>query len=189
MDWANHPGIVRAAAIIKKGGIVACPAEGVWGLSCDVWCEAAIKRILELKNRPASKGLILITHSVKSLRFFAPDLTSDQNALITDFGEENPVTWLSPHSGRVSKLITGHHPCLAVRIVRHSPIAALCARVGVPLVSTSANPAGLPPSRTAEEVSSCFGTALDFIAPGEIGNARNSSEIRDLLTLEIVRNP
>ena len=188
MDWANHPGIVRAAAILKKEGVVACPAEGVWGLSCDAWCETAIKRILALKNRPATKGLILITHTVELLRHLAPDLTADQSSQLESSGSENPVTWLIPHSGRVSTLITGNHPRLAVRIVRHSPIAALCATVGVPLVSTSANPAGLQPSNTAEEVSGYFGAAIDFIAPGQTGNAKGSSEIRDLLTSEVVRN-
>lgn len=188
MDWANHPGIVRAAAILKKEGVVACPAEGVWGLSCDAWCETAIKRILALKNRPATKGLILITHTVELLRHLAPDLTADQSSQLESSGSENPVTWLIPHSGRVSTLITGNHPRLAVRIVRHSPIAALCAKVGVPLVSTSANPAGFPPSKTVEEVFGYFGTAVDFIAPGQTGNAKGSSEIRDLITLEVVRN-
>ena len=39
---------------------MACPAEGVWGLSCDPFDELAVKDLLALKQRPVHKGLIVV---------------------------------------------------------------------------------------------------------------------------------
>ncbi len=43
------------ASCIHDGGVVACPAEAVWGLSCHPFSEPAVGHILELKQRPVSK--------------------------------------------------------------------------------------------------------------------------------------
>ena len=34
--------IKEAAASIEAGGVIACPAEAVWGLSCDPWNLSAV---------------------------------------------------------------------------------------------------------------------------------------------------
>ncbi len=82
--------------------------------------------------------------------------------------------------------ITGSYPNLAVRISRHPLVQALCLAFGGPIVSTSANPAGLPPAKTAAEVRRYFGNQIPFCA-GETGNAARPSTIRDLLTGEVLR--
>ena len=48
-----------AVRALHHGGVIACPTEAVWGLSCDPDNEDAVKRLLQLKNRPVAKGLIL----------------------------------------------------------------------------------------------------------------------------------
>ena len=45
---------------LKKGEVVAYPTEGVWGLGCDPSDDQAITKLLNLKGRSESKGLILI---------------------------------------------------------------------------------------------------------------------------------
>ena len=45
---------------MAAGGVVACPTEAVWGLSCDPGNEAAVMRLLAMKDRPVDKGLILV---------------------------------------------------------------------------------------------------------------------------------
>jgi len=51
---------IEAVDVLRRGGIVAYPTEGVWGLGCDPCDEAAVMRLLALKQRPVEKGLILI---------------------------------------------------------------------------------------------------------------------------------
>ena len=187
MDWLHRPEMVYAAQAVRNGGVVACPTEGVWGLSCDVRCEDAVRRILGLKGRPSHKGLILITDHVDRLTPYVGDLSAQQWALVRRKPNLRVTTWLVPLNNDTPSLITGEHSKLAVRVTAHPPATALCALVGAPLVSTSANTAGCPAAKTRAEVLAYFGDSLDYVAPGSVGGAGAPSEIRDILTSEVVR--
>ncbi len=63
---------------------------------------------------------------------------------------------------------------------------ALCRAFGKPLVSTSANLSGLPPCRTAEEVKQQFGEHFPVLS-GKTGGRLNPSEIRDVISGELIR--
>ena len=56
--------IADAATMLRRSGVVAYPTEAVWGLGCDPFDEAAVMRLLALKQRPVDKGLILIAGAV-----------------------------------------------------------------------------------------------------------------------------
>ena len=60
--------IEQAAALLHGGGLLAYPTEAVWGLGCDPDNEAAVLRLLQLKQRPLDKGLILVASSLDPLR-------------------------------------------------------------------------------------------------------------------------
>jgi L-threonylcarbamoyladenylate synthase len=49
-----------AARAIGAGGVIAYPTEAVWGLGCDPFNEAAVMRLLAIKQRDVAKGLILV---------------------------------------------------------------------------------------------------------------------------------
>ena len=40
--------LAHAADIIRNGGVIAYPTEGVWGLGCDPTLEAAVHKLLAL---------------------------------------------------------------------------------------------------------------------------------------------
>ncbi|MCB1829705.1 MAG: Sua5/YciO/YrdC/YwlC family protein, partial [Gammaproteobacteria bacterium] len=50
----------EAARAVRGGGVIAYPTEAVYGLGCDPLNGAAVQQLLTLKDRPESKGLILI---------------------------------------------------------------------------------------------------------------------------------
>lgn len=50
----------RAIIALRKSGVIAYPTEAVYGLGCNPQDLNAVQRILQLKQRPAHKGLILI---------------------------------------------------------------------------------------------------------------------------------
>jgi len=76
---------------------------------------------------------------------------------------------------------------VAIRVSAHPVVQALCKAFGGPLVSTSANVQGMPAALTTTELDGYFGTQLDAIAPGELGEASAPSIIRDLISGAIVR--
>lgn len=185
-DWVSHPQICRAAQLLKEQAVVAYPTESVWGLGCDPWSAPAVDKILQLKKRKAEKGLILIADTLERFEPFLADLDDD---LLCRFRQptEKPTTWLVPNNGVAPLWITGGRDRLALRITEHPIAAALCALLGGPLVSTSANPQGLPAAKSASEVENYFAGAIDFQAPGQVGNAAKPSQIRDLISGEILR--
>ena len=65
--------------------------------------------------------------------------------------------------------------------------AAICNAVASPIVSTSANVAGMPVARNRYVLRKQFGDAVDYIVPGDCGPATGPSEIRDLATGTVIR--
>lgn len=55
-----HKDISKAALLIKKGGVVAFPFNGIWGLFGDIDNSAVSKMIYKAKNRPGDKKLIVV---------------------------------------------------------------------------------------------------------------------------------
>ena len=98
-----------------------------------------------------------------------------------------PYTWVFPRSAAVPAWIAGAHAGIALRVTTHAPAASLCRAFGGALVSTSANPHGHPPARSAQEVAEYFGDALDGVLDAPLGGQTRPTVIRDALLGAIIR--
>ena len=175
-----------AAHWIKAGGVVAYPTEAVYGLGCDPWNGEATRRILTLKQRPESKGLILIAAAIQQLTPFVELLDAERmEAILASW--PGPHTWLLPARPEVPPWLRGEHTTLAVRVTAHPLAAALCWAAGRALVSTSANRATRLPARTALEVRLRLGEAGDYLLAGPCGGRVQCSTIRDGRTGRLLR--
>jgi L-threonylcarbamoyladenylate synthase len=174
------PDLDAAVAVLRRGGVIAYPTEGVWGLGCDPFDESAVLRLLALKQRPVDKGLILVAGSLGQL-----DGLADWDALPPGLRDEvqaswpGPHTWIVPASARVPRWIRGGHEGVAVRVSAHPVVVALCEAFTGALVSTSANLAGDPPPRSRAELTSRIGDAVDLIVAGETSGLAQPTVIRD----------
>ncbi|WP_237059861.1 L-threonylcarbamoyladenylate synthase [Microbulbifer sediminum] len=175
-----------AARALAAGGVIAHPTESVWGLACDPNNRDAVERLLRLKDRPLAKGLILVSGDEGDFSPLLDNLTGNQLQQLHRTWP-GPVTWLVPHFGRVPPWISGAHHSVALRCTDHPFTAALCRAFGGAIVSTSANPAGAQPARHRYQVLRYFGGALDFVGGGTTGGRSSPSEIRDLVSGDIVR--
>ena len=97
-----------------------------------------------------------------------------------------PATWLVPGEDAPA-WIRGRHPRVAVRVTAHPVAATLCDAAGTALVSTSANPSGAEPARTADAVRELFGDAIDVIVDGACGGLAAPTPIRDAVTGATIR--
>lgn len=178
----------EAATALRRGGVIAYPTEAVWGLGCDPFDEAAVRRLLALKGRPVEKGMILIAGARAQL-----DGLLDWSAITARRRDEvhaswpGPHTWVVPATGGVPRWITGTHSGVAVRVSAHPVVVALCEAFGGPLVSTSANPAGASPPATLAEFDPTLRAALDGIVTGATGGLARPTPIRDACTGEVLR--
>jgi L-threonylcarbamoyladenylate synthase len=172
------PHLVRAARILRSGGIVAYPTEGVYGIGCLPTELDAVARVLTIKHRSWRKGLALIAATFEQLEALVelPAGAMREQVLATWPG---PSTWVLPVRSRQSRLLTGGRQTLAVRVTDHPIARALCARLGSALVSTSANRTRQSPLRTALAVRCKLQTDVDFVLGGALGGLSGPTPIRD----------
>lgn len=175
--------IHRAGRILRSGGVVAYPTEGVFGFGCIPDIVDAVIRILFIKKRDSDLGLILVASEMAQLQPWVdlPDITHLRS------NHSRPITWIVPATSFVPYWIKGKHRGLAVRLTTHPITAALCEAAGSALVSTSANITGSAPARNAHVLRRRFGRLVDYIVPGPCGPAGGPSEIRDLETGRVLR--
>ncbi len=175
-----------AAQLLRDGQVIAYPTEAVYGLGCDPANESAVRKLLKLKDRHESAGLVLIASDYSQLRPWVADVDESlvNKAMQTWPG---PVTWLFPRAVEVPDYVAGNHKTIAVRITAHEPSRLLCQASGSALISTSANHSAARPARSAEEVDTYFGHDIAGILAGPLGGSEKPSEIRDLVSENIIR--
>ncbi len=155
----------RGLAILKRGGIVACPTDTVYGLGACANLHQAVERVYQVKERPRSMALpLLLAHTLQ----------------ISEVAEPvPPIAWLLAHtflpgaltivlhkSNSVPDIITGGGITVAVRIPAHPIPVALADGLGMPIVGTSANLSGKPSVLTADKVYAQFGDKVDLVIDG-----------------------
>ena len=177
----------EAANIIRQGGVIAYPTESCFGLGCDPTNIAAVSRVLKIKRRPRSKGLIIIADHYSKLRKYVesiPPHTRDE--IFSSW--PGPHTWLLPARKNVSTWIRGEHDSIAVRVTGHHQARTLCRAAGIAIVSTSANYSGRVAHRSFSLLALTMGAEVDGILQGRIGTGRSQSDIRDSKTGIYIRS-
>ena len=176
----------QAAHIIHRGGVIAYPTEAVFGLGCDPLNPEAVFRLLDIKQRPAEKGLILIAANLDQLApFIAPLSEADLKRLQATW--PGPNTWLLPARPETPHWLRGNHETIAVRVTAHPIASALCRVANQAIISTSANLAGHRPALNMLGVQRQFHNQLDMILNGPLGKESKPTAIRDLSTDQLTR--
>lgn len=170
-----------AAETLLDGGVIAYPTEGVFGLGCDPFNADAVGRILDIKQRPVDKGLILIADDLARFAPYLSPLTAEQRSQLV-VSWPGPYTWVVPHNGSLPDWITGGRDTVAIRVSGHPLARALSAQAGMPIVSTSANRSGRPSLITSLQVRSVLGGDIDCLLHGRVQTPGQASQIRDLIS-------
>jgi L-threonylcarbamoyladenylate synthase len=174
----------KAAQILKSGGVIAYPTDGVFGLGCLPSDDEAVQRLLAIKNRAPSKGLILLAASASQ---FDDWISLPASISLPAPDPDNPVTWIAPAGEKANYLIHGDNAGIAVRITTNPVALAICEAAGSPVVSTSANLSGQAVARNQVMLRRQFGSLVDYVVPGPCGPSAGPSEIRDLLSGDVLR--
>ena len=179
--WALNR-LVRA---LSRGAVIGYPTDTIWGFGCNPFDPESVARILQIKQRPADKGLILLSSRLEYCDTFV-DLDQAQRDLV-QLPTERPTTWLVTASDACPPWIRGNHATVAIRITDHPLLSYLCARLQSPLVSTSANQTGKSTARSALQLRRQFNDQLDLVVTGfDTGGAR-PSEIKSLASGNLLR--
>ncbi len=179
------PELCEAVQVMRDGGVICHACEGVWGFACDPFNESAVQRILSIKHRSQSKGLIVIAHVASQ---FEPELSRllPVRRAAVEASWPGRTTWLLP-TNRFPTWIVGDFDSVAARVPGHAQARALAALFKRPMVSTSANVANEAPCLHESEARTRFGDAVDCTVSGTINQEIGPSNIFDALTGDQIR--
>lgn len=168
--------IEKAAALLKEGRVVAIPTETVYGLAADALNEKAVKRIFEVKDRPAVNPLIVHLANADLIPNYASDIPDVAGRLIDAFCP-GPLTIVLSKKAVVPGMVTANRDTVALRIPAHPVTRQLLKMTGLPLAAPSANPSGYISPTSAEHVFRNMGHKIDYILDGGVCNAGIESTI------------
>ena len=177
---ADDPGCAEtAAAIIRRGGLVALPTETVYGLGANGLNEAAVAGIFEAKGRPQDNPLILHIAAPEEMNTICQNIPSSAYTLAKAFWP-GPLTMVLPVNGLVPKRTTAGLDTVAVRCPDCAITRDIIRLSGVPIAAPSANLSGKPSTTTAEHVRHDHDGKIDAIVDGGPCRVGVESTIVDL---------
>ena len=161
--------IERAAAAVRRGGVVAYPTDTLYGLAADPRSTEAIARLFKVKGRQQGHAIPLIAGDVAQV---------DEAGVMTTLAQRLAKTfWPGPLSlvlasrPAIVPQVRAADDSIAIRIPASDTARALADAVGFCITATSANLSGEAATADPNEVRDGIGDSIDFLldkgpAPG-----------------------
>ncbi len=141
--------ITTAVAALRGGQVIGLPTETVYGLAADAGNLQAVRRIFELKGRPADHPLIVHLADASWLAQWAIDIPPTAWQLAQQFWP-GPMTLILLRHPDVSDLITGDQDTIGLRVPAHPIAQKVLQQFGRGIAAPSANRFGrISPTRAA----------------------------------------
>jgi len=131
----------KALSVLRKGGVLVCPTDTVYGLVCDARNKKAVKRLYKIKKRPRTKPLPIFVSGVEMAKTLAK-INPRQEKYLKKVWPGAVTAVLPKKRGQGA---------IGLRVPKHDFILDLVQRIG-PLTGTSANISGQPASTRVKEV-------------------------------------
>ena len=135
--------INKAIESIKKGEVIVCPTDTVYGLIADATNEKAVEKVFKIKQRPKEKPIPI----------FVKDLKRAKRLVEIDKEREKILKKIWP--GKVTVVLKKREKIevvgvakktIALRIPNYKLVNILLSKLNRPLTGTSANISGKPAS-------------------------------------------
>lgn len=155
-----------ANRVLADGGLVVFPTDTVYGLGCDPFNPAALRRLFSAKGR-GTKAVPVLCASLEEVR----SLVSLNGRALELARKHWPgaLTIVATLVREVPDQLNQGTGSLGVRIPGSGPCRRLIRACGGFLVGTSANLSGTPSSRSVEEALRQLGPTVDlYIDGGEL---------------------
>ena len=203
--------IQKALEVLRNGGVILYPTDTVWGIGCDATDPEAVAKVYAIKNREDSKSLVLLASDMDMICRYVKEIPEMAVQLVEV--NDKPMTIVYPGavvgpspvtSGAVERTLPkADRRCLAFNTVAEDgtvgiriPMMDFCqqlvAKLGRPLVSTSANISGEPTPKKFAEISERIKSSVDHIVDPSLerGSTGQSSSIIKVgldYSIEIIR--
>ena len=162
--------IIKAAQVLKQGGIVAFPTETVYGLGANFFDKDAVKKLYEIKQRPHGKPFTAHIADLADLERFGCDVSGFAKELVERFWP-GPLTLIfnTSDSGKVGFRMPDNE--IARQLIRQSKTL---------IAAPSANISDFPPPLNASEVLKFFRDKIELVLDAGPTKLGEESTIVDL---------
>lgn len=164
--------INELAEILKRDEVISVPTDTIYGVCVRINSKPAYDRLVELKQRPASKSfpvMCLDAAQIKSIAVVEPEVERLIEALMP-----GPITLVLKKKPEAFDYINNAGERisdeLAVRMAPAGVLAELLRQTGSPIFLTSANVSGGLVCETLDEIEQAF-PELNGMLVGEAGGA------------------
>ncbi|MFC1613131.1 L-threonylcarbamoyladenylate synthase [Patescibacteria group bacterium] len=172
-----------AVKILKNGGVIIYPTDTAYGMGCDACNQKAVEKIFKIKGRKKSKSLPVIVSSLKMAEKIFILNEKEKELAVKYLGKLSLV--LKVKNDDIAKGIVANDMTVAVRVPNLSLAKSICAKLGSPIVSTSANFSGSGACYSVNEIKNSFKNSdnleksVDLIIDGgEIPKVSSSAIVR-----------
>jgi tRNA threonylcarbamoyl adenosine modification protein (Sua5/YciO/YrdC/YwlC family) len=185
----HHPQprlVERAARVLEDGGLIAYPTDTYYGLGCDLLSKKAIDRLYQVKGRDRRKPLA----------FLCPDLSDvSRYAMVSNFAYRTmrqmtpgPFTFVLEATKLVPDMMQSKQRQVGIRVPQAPLMLAIAAKLGRPIVTTSATTLEGEVLIDAKSIKESLGNRLDLILDGGV-QANEPSTIVSLIgdQIEVLR--
>jgi len=173
--------ILKAAQILKMGGLVAFPTDTVYGLAADATNKKSVRQIFEVKKRPFTKALPILIATKKDLGKYTSGNSRKIKKIIDKYWP-GPLTIILGKKKIIPNIVTAGKKTLGVRIPDHPIALALIRALGRPIATTSANISDKPSPTNARGVKKYLNKKIDLILDGGKTKLGRESTVLDCTT-------
>lgn len=157
----NSVKIKQAVEYLRNGDTLLYPTDTIWGLGCDATNEAAVEKVMVLKNRPENKSLIALVHSVAFLERYIRDIPEVCYELINN--SDKSLTIIYEHPIHIAPNALALDGSMGFRVTNDPICQHIIQQLNKPLISTSANLSGEPSPTCFDDVSPLIKSGVGFI--------------------------
>ncbi len=157
-----QPAVRRAAAVLNGGGVILCPTDTIYGLSCAAGNPEAVSRIYAIKGKPETKPSLVLVDSIRMAEEISAGVPATARRLMDAFWP-GPLTIILEAAPSVSRLLTAGTGTIGVRLPADDFCRRTSGRCGSALLSTSANRTGIEPSAAIGALRREFAPLVDLI--------------------------
>ena len=171
--------VERAAQALHQGEVVALPTETVYGLAANAFDERAVRRIFEVKGRPAHNPIIVHVADLALARRCAAQWPALAEQLAAAFWP-GPLTLVLPRAPEIPDVVTAGGGTVGLRWPSHPFMQAVIRACGFPLAAPSANRSNEISPTNAEHVARSLGDRVPLIVDGGQSQVGIESTVLDL---------
>lgn len=160
-----QPRLIRQVVdCLKQGGVIIYPTDTIYGLGCNIFSKASVKKIYQIKGRDDKKPFSFICSDLADITNYAK--ISNFAFKIMRRHLPGPYTFVLEATRTVPDLLLTRQKTVGIRIPDNPITLAIVNELGHPIVTTSANFSGEETPNDPDELNLLLGNRVDMVVDG-----------------------